>query len=519
MRVRGLFLMLLAAGIFLPPVLSARTVYVTRHGQVGGKKYYVTAAREQGLTDLGREQARMLGAYLKEKYGFSGRIMVSPLHRTIDTGLEISKITGSGKVILEPGMQEIVTPNNNYGMSRARIEEYFPGKTIPGPTFDDNWRIKSEDAAARSKRIAAAIDRILADNTGDILLVGHGGTVSGAVAYMNSRLGKGGKAIKGKVWNCSLFVFELDENDKVVKSRYTTEYMPDEKVTNNFNIPKVPKPGDRRYKTRKSAGKTAVKAEKSAAAPGDAVKSFPDRRPGERMIYIARHCQAKGRKGDKAIRPLKSDSGITERGIQQSRLLGEALKKSGFNGPIFASPYFRTVATACYAAGVCGSKVYPDARVQERVSKDGGNIKGGGATLKELKKIFPGEIAADAKLDDKWILKKKERHSVQNKRLMKAVTELLKENPGKDIMIVSHAGAVSGMYLNLRGERHDSKKEYVWNCVLFKFAVDPEGKFRYLGCDISFMPEDIITSNDKLTFAEFKKEGAAKAKSGVDYRY
>jgi len=505
---------------FFAGTVSARTIYLTRHGQVGGKKNYVTAAREQGLTDLGREQARLLGKYLKNEYKFNGKIMVSPLHRTIDTGLEISAVTGSGKVILEPGLQELVTPKNNYGMTGAQIEGYFPGKTIPGSTFDDNWRIREEDAAARQKRISAAVKRILAETEGDLLLVGHGGVVGGVVNDMNNRRAGGVKPIRGTAWNCCLFTFELDENNKVVKSSYTTRYMPDEKVTHNFNVPKVPKPHDKRYKTRKPVKKVPAAVKPAAAkAAAEAAVLAPSREPGERMVYIARHCQAKGRKGDKYIRPIKGDSGVTDRGVQQSLLLGKRLKELGFNGPIFASPYYRTVATACHAAGVCGSKVYPDARVQERVSKEGGNIKNGGASLKQLKKLFPKEIAADAKLDSDWLLKKKERHSVQNNRLKKAIDELLAENPGKDIMIVSHAGAVSGIYYKLTGKRPDGKKEYIWNCVLFKFAVNAEGKFRYLGYDISFMPEEILSSNDKMTYAEFKAGWDKKAKSGVDYRY
>ena len=46
MRLGTFFTVLLAAGTLLTPVLSARTVYVTRHGQVGGKKYYVGYTKE-----------------------------------------------------------------------------------------------------------------------------------------------------------------------------------------------------------------------------------------------------------------------------------------------------------------------------------------------------------------------------------------------------------------------------------------------------------------------------------------
>ena len=123
----------------------------------------------------------------------------------------------------------------------------------------------------------------------------------------------------------------------------------------------------------------------------------------ERMIYVSRHCQATG-KGENIIRPIGGDAGITQLGVKQSQLLGKRLKELNFSGKIYASPYFRTVATACHAAAECGSKVYPDPRVQERVSTEGGNMKKGGATLEQLRALFPDQIAADANLDRKSVV-------------------------------------------------------------------------------------------------------------------
>ena len=44
--------------------LMARTVYVTRHGQVGDRKYFDSAVRDIKLTPLGTEQAQLLAKYL-----------------------------------------------------------------------------------------------------------------------------------------------------------------------------------------------------------------------------------------------------------------------------------------------------------------------------------------------------------------------------------------------------------------------------------------------------------------------
>ena len=240
---------------------------------------------------------------------------------------------------------------------------------------------------------------------------------------------------------------------------------------------------------------------------------------GERFIYVARHCQAAGR-GKDVVRPIKDDAGITQLGIQQSKWLGKRLKELKFKGKIYASPYYRTVATACYAAAECGAKVYPDARVQERVHEDGGNLKQGGATLKQLKKLFPDEIAADAVMADTWLYKKEEPKNtpVHRKRMAKSLDAILAENPTGDIMIVSHAGAVSSLKAEMmeRAGKHFSGG--TWNCALFIYAVDEKGKFRIVGYDISFLPAEAITSN--LHKIDPKKNPKLrKVKSGVDYKY
>lgn len=239
----------------------------------------------------------------------------------------------------------------------------------------------------------------------------------------------------------------------------------------------------------------------------------------ERMIYVARHCQATG-KGQDIIMPVDGDAGITQLGVKQSKLLGKRLKELKFSGKIFASPFFRTVATASYAASQCGGKVYPDARVQERVHRDGGNMKKGGATLEQLKKLFPDQIAADAKLPYPWLYTKLEprKESGHRVRMAKALDEILSENPDGDIMIVSHAGAVADLAAEMKARTGAKISGGTWNCCLFKYAVDDAGKFRFVGYEIEFLPEEAITANMHKIDPR-KKPSRQKVKSGVDYKY
>ena len=239
----------------------------------------------------------------------------------------------------------------------------------------------------------------------------------------------------------------------------------------------------------------------------------------ERMIYVARHCQATG-PGENVIMPIAGDAGITQLGVKQSQLLGKRLKELTFSGKIYASPYFRTVATACHAASQCGSKVYPDARVQERVNRNGGNMKKGGATLELLKKLFPDQIAEDAKLPYPWLYTKEEpkKTTAHRERMAKALDELLAENPDGDIMIVSHAGAVGALAAVMKERSKTKVTGGTWNCALFKYAVDDAGKFRFVGYEIDFLPEEAVTAN-MHKIDPSKKPSRQKVKSGVDYKY
>ena len=236
----------------------------------------------------------------------------------------------------------------------------------------------------------------------------------------------------------------------------------------------------------------------------------------ERFIYVARHCQAMG-KGK--IRPIAGDAGITPLGVRQSKLLGKRLKQLKFNGPIYASPYFRTVATACYAAAECGSKVYPDPRVQERPRSSRGNMPKGGATLEQLRKLFPDQIASDAKLAYPWVSKIAEpEKQMHQKRMAKSLDAILAENPNNDIMIVSHAGAVGVLAQEIMARSGQKFQGGTWNCALYIYAVNEKGRFRFVGYDIAFLPDEALTSNLHKIDPK-RKQASRKHQSGVDLKY
>ena len=228
---RKIFIVLLLCAVVLP--LYGRRLYITRHGQVGYAEHHDHEAREPKLTPLGIEQAKLLGEHLKTVQKFNGTILVSPILRTIETGVIIADFFGQ-KVILETGIQEVNRTHHVYGMSLEEIEKRFPGKYIPGKNFTYPWRVVNENPEIWSKRYIREMDRILQEFPGDLLLVTHGGGVSSMVPELCRR---GNLSTRGIGYNCSLFIFELDENDLPVKVTYVIDYIPKEKITSNRSYP------------------------------------------------------------------------------------------------------------------------------------------------------------------------------------------------------------------------------------------------------------------------------------------
>ena len=238
-------------------------MYITRHGQVNPKaSFRKNKIRELALTDLGVTQAEAMAKFLVEKYKFNGKIYVSPFFRTIQTGVTVAELLKT-KVILEPGIQEVakgVRPGKT--MDIKMIRELFPDVTVPGARYADPWRLFAEGDKARYRRVENALNDILAEEKGDVLLVSHGGIVGILVNVLNKRpASKQVKWTKGISWNCALFVFELDENNKKINGAFTTEFMADKDVTSNFRCPKIERTDDPRYERRKII-KTEKKKEK-----------------------------------------------------------------------------------------------------------------------------------------------------------------------------------------------------------------------------------------------------------------
>ena len=243
---------LLLSLLFLTVSLQGRTLYITRHGQVGDPAYKAFNG-ERALTGLGQQQAKQLGEYLKQQ-NFRGKVYVSPLYRTLQTAMNIADITKS-PVLVDPGLQEYspVLPERNSGkysicnegMQFAEISKYFP-EVSPSKRFVFPWRVMNEPENMRHARSEKTVNAILTETSGDILLVGHSATVKSLMLVLSKRAKQPVKAIP---WNCCLITVTLDDNGQVIKyTEDTGKYLKPEQITNNFRTPLVPRPDDKRYR-------------------------------------------------------------------------------------------------------------------------------------------------------------------------------------------------------------------------------------------------------------------------------
>ena len=217
---------------------AERTIYITRHGQIGDPAIRAFNG-EHALTELGKQQAKQLGGYLKSKK-FKGVIYSSPLYRTMQTSEIIAKINRCS-IVIDPGLQEyapIFPERNNgkYGIcaegcNQSEIKKIFPQVTLSA-RFTYPWRVMNEPEKMRHERSEKTLNAILAETRGDVLLVGHSATVKSLMFVLSKRSAKPITAIP---WNCCLLTVTLDDNQNVTGCTVETgRFLKPEQTTNNF---------------------------------------------------------------------------------------------------------------------------------------------------------------------------------------------------------------------------------------------------------------------------------------------
>jgi len=198
---------------------------------------------------------------------------------------------------------------------------------------------------------------------------------------------------------------------------------------------------------------------------------------GMRKVYVTRH----GQVGDNFYRfePTK-ESKLTPLGIRQASKLGEYLKSKGFHGRIYASPFYRTLQTAQFAAYALNMKFYPEPGMQEFAPTDDDapkpvRIVKQGMTPEQANQQFPGLLLKNPRFVYPWRVAD-ENSDARTKRVQKMLKAIFAEYDG-DILLVGHGAIVYTtrcIFYNQMNvsTRHVSEN---WNACLFVFEVDDNG--------------------------------------------
>jgi broad specificity phosphatase PhoE len=205
-------------------------------------------------------------------------------------------------------------------------------------------------------------------------------------------------------------------------------------------------------------------------------------------IHVIRH-------GQRILpRDFSCDPSLTKNGIKQAELTGAELKRKGFQGNIYSSPYRRTLETASIIAEVLDCKIYLCAEVQEYMPRSGIHPIPQ-RTMEELKKEFP-RIAGNSMLQYPWLVSGPENfHSLQL-RIQNMLNRILPHEKKPDILFVTHGAILKGFQLLMTG-RADKKMPMNWNCALSIYRLDGKSQpYVEQVFDVSFLPEKLITSNE-----------------------
>jgi len=199
--------------------MSYRKIYLARHGHredfVGDSEQidlqWVKSAKnpfDPALSSLGRTQARQLADKLKLS-GIS-HIFSSPFLRTVETASVIANRCGL-KVKIENGLCEWLNPRwFNAPVKLLELNELclrFPQKidtsyhSIVNPVFPEPYM---EEHVC--PRVARTVNLLLKNFDGDLLLVGHGASITAAAFCLAASL------IDIKTRLCGLILFRQVNN-------------------------------------------------------------------------------------------------------------------------------------------------------------------------------------------------------------------------------------------------------------------------------------------------------------------
>ena len=209
--------------------------YITRHGQVANAKFIggdaMFPAGEPPLSELGREQAKMLGERLRAQ-NFHGKIISSPYLRTLETANIIAEVTDTYVYPYAPIREIFKTQaqaDKYRGSTIEEIRERFsriaPDAALPYPWWEP---VEETGEMVKARVWPGYLCMSEKYKNEELLFVGHGASASGLVGLLGIKADR-----RSTLYNCSLSA--VDPRDPGFKPfRFDTAHMPYEKTTSNF---------------------------------------------------------------------------------------------------------------------------------------------------------------------------------------------------------------------------------------------------------------------------------------------
>ncbi len=210
-------------------------IFSTRHGQVLPQRFFNDDMNfpvgDEPITDLGREQAKLLGIYLRDVIRFKGIIYTSPYDRTMETASIISEQLGIGFVPLPCLREMFVTYNASkdfVGLRPEQIKPKFPrAEVLPDMPYPW-WEIKDDTVPDVCERLEKGLKPILEalPKETDVLLVGHAATVVALREVFHP------KNYKSSLhWNCCVNLLYSSNGEEYA---HDVSFFPPEKITANY---------------------------------------------------------------------------------------------------------------------------------------------------------------------------------------------------------------------------------------------------------------------------------------------
>jgi len=147
------------------------TIYLVRHGQK------IPEAGDPGLTEIGWQQARETGEFLKQ-FPIT-QIIASPFQRTVETAAQITQVLGS-EFSLSPALVERMNWNDPSVSRKQFFQEWI--KSTNNREYVPKY---GDSSLTTGHRIETLVSEMTRDES-HVLLVTHGGAI---LDYLRNMVG------------------------------------------------------------------------------------------------------------------------------------------------------------------------------------------------------------------------------------------------------------------------------------------------------------------------------------------